>query len=85
MADDETISTNEDTAVNTPVATLLTGDTDANGDTLTVTRRLGTRPAAPQSSTTTGPPEPAADDFVTLHAERQPVRFWSWPIRLCRV
>ena len=41
VADDETISTPEDTAVDTPVAFLLAGDTDIDSGTLTVTAVSG--------------------------------------------
>jgi hypothetical protein len=41
VADDETVTATEDTDLETPVSTLLTGDTDADGDTLTVTAVSG--------------------------------------------
>ena len=41
MADDETISANEDTGVDTPASYLLTGDTDIDSATLTVTAVSG--------------------------------------------
>ena len=65
VADDETISTNEDTAVNTNVSVLLTGDTDADGDTLTVTGVSGATGGTAVLNDN-GTPLNKADDFVTF-------------------
>ena len=64
MADDETVSATEDTDLDTPVSTLLAGDTDADGDTLTVTAVSGATGGSAtldDNGTLT-----TADDFVTF-------------------
>ena len=72
VADDETITTTEDTAVNTPVATLLAGDTDVDGDTLTVTAVSGAVGGTAVLNDN-GTPQHGRR-LRALHAGRQPVR-----------
>ena len=63
VADDETVTATEDTALNTPVATLLAGDTDADGDTLTVTAVSGAT-GGTATLMDNGTPGDKTDDFV---------------------
>ena len=84
VADDETISTNEDTAVNTLVSSLLTGDTDIDSATLTVTAVSGAVGGTAVLNDT-GTPADKSDDFVRFTPDRQPVRRRRRPLRLHRL
>jgi len=63
VADDETVTATEDTDLDTPVSTLLAGDTDADGDTLTVTAVSGAT-GGTATLMDNGTPLNKADDFV---------------------
>ena len=65
VADDESISTTEDTAVNTAVGILLTGDTDVDSATLTVTGVSGATGGSAVLNNN-GTPADKTDDFVTF-------------------
>ena len=63
VADDETVTATEDTPLDTPVTTLLAGDTDADGDTLTVTAVSGAT-GGTATLMDNGMPADKTDDFV---------------------
>ena len=63
VADDETVTATEDTDLNTPVTTLLAGDTDVDGDTLTVTAVSGAS-GGTATLNDNGTALNKADDFV---------------------
>jgi hypothetical protein len=63
LADDETVSTVEDTSVDTPVSTLLAGDTDVDSSTLTVTGVSGAVGGTAVLDDN-GTPADKTDDFV---------------------
>ena len=73
VADDETVTATEDTTLDTPVTTLLTGDTDVDSATLTVTAVSGAT-GGTATLMNNGTPANTADDFVPLRADRRPLR-----------
>jgi hypothetical protein len=63
VADDETVSATEDTVLDTPVGTLLAGDTDVDGDTLFVSAVSGATGGTAVLNDN-GTPGLKTDDFV---------------------